>query len=358
MPDSVHGNLGAGGVTAEISRAANALDAAIAFTKGETEWDEAAAVAEAAIEITGWSETAVVNADTDPTERIVAYTNIASAVATAFHTVKGPAPYMVADEVVAPGQTTADRLPGPGTQLTLMDDAESDDVDESMFEGSLGGATGMFTCLVDSCTLTRGMNDTDGDPTWMLSGGWGFTANDGQNIEVPDSDYLAFGYWNKIDTERTLADFVPFYYGSMPYSGNVQALSGSATYTGNAAGGYEHNTYDTTTGDATPTYGHFTADVTLAAFFGGEDGMSTIDGLVNGFESQSGGPSLATWMVPLMRTEVTGQTFEGDTTGGTWSGAFFGPSDEGQLPSGVAGQFSATVGTGGVVGAYGATTTP
>ena len=99
-----------------------------------------------------------------------------------------------------------------------------------------------FTCTVDPCTLSR-LADVDGDATWALVGGWSFEADADETIEVPDADYLAFGYWNMIEIE-SLADVVPFYYGSMPYEGNVQALSGAATYNGNAAGGYEHKTYD------------------------------------------------------------------------------------------------------------------
>ena len=226
--------MGARGVTVGISRA-DSGDAAITFMKGETEWDQDAAGDEAAIEITGgvWEERARVD-DSTPTERIVAYTNIANAAPTAFHTVKGPAPYRVADEMVAPDQTTQDRLPNAGTVFTFMDDADSEDVDERTFDGSLGGATGTFTCEVGPCTLARG--EADGGPTWTLSDGWTFEADAGQNINVPDADYLAFGYWNKISTTRTLADFVPFYYGSMPYSGNVQALSGRATYMGKRCG--------------------------------------------------------------------------------------------------------------------------
>ena len=329
------------------------------FMKGETGWstDAGAGDSQAEVPITSdvWEGGAVVN-DATPTERIVAYTNIENGEATPFHEAKGPAPYMVADETV-----TADSFAGipttAGQSFTFIDIAATEEENERTFEGSLGGAMGTFTCTVDPCTLTLGP-----DTTWALSDGWTFEADDGVDgeIDVQDADYLAFGYWNKVPAE-TLADFVPFYYGSMPYGGNVQALSGTATYTGHAVGGYQRNNYDAQTGVADPTFGHFIANVRLSAFFGGEDGMSTIDGIVEDFTTPTTGDQdlLALWEVMLKRTEVNGQTFNGDTDGGTWDGAFFGPAtdDDGMMihPSGVAGTFNATVGTSGaVMGAYGA----
>ena len=79
-----------------------------------------------------------------------------------------------------------------------MDDAETEDMNEATFEGSLDGAEGDFTCTVDPCTLSR-VADVDGDATWALVGGWSFEADADETIEVPDADYLAFGYWNMID---------------------------------------------------------------------------------------------------------------------------------------------------------------
>lgn len=348
MPAPMQGHLGAGMVTVGIARADQA-EASFTFMKGEDAWTEGAAAT--AVDLTDWSESAVQDAASDPTERIVAYTDIEEATPTAFHEVKGAAPYTVmASDTVVPESGTQN-LPGaPNVSLTFMDDAETDE-NEGTFEGSLDGADGTFTCTVDPCTLSR-LADVDGDATWALVGGWSFEADADETIEVPDADYLAFGYWNMIEIE-SLADVVPFYYGSMPYEGNVQALSGAATYNGNAAGGYEHKTYDTDTGDPTSTYGYFTADVRLAAFFGGEDGMSTIDGMVDTFAlvAQTGNAPTVDWEVMLERTEVTGQNFVGTN----WNGAFFGPSDDGQLPSGVAGGFNATLDNGAVKGAYGAT---
>ena len=351
------GEMGARGVTVGISQASDATTAAFTFMKGEESWTDASTTTAATV--TGWDGSAVQNADSNPTERIVAYTNIEAATATPFHEVEGEAPITVmASNAVVPDPGTTNLPSAPNLSLTFMDDPDTEDDNEAMFEGTLDGTEGTFTCTVAPCTLSRVANDGEGNPVWALVGGWGFTADDGQMLDVPDPDYLAFGYWNKVAIESLADDVTPFYYGSTPYAGNVQALSGSATYTGAAAGGYEHRTYDQNTGKPSSTYGHFTAAVSLNAFFGGEDGMSTIDGMVDTFvlvAQEGDNPLVGDWGVMLKRTEVTGQSFMGGTNGGHWNGAFFGPSDEGQLPSGVAGGFDAEFDNGAVKGAYGAT---
>ena len=355
-------------VTAEIARTAGNA-AAITFRKGDEGWSTPSSFAAVDLGGTAWAEVARQDAAT-PTERIVAYTNIEAVEPKPFHEVKGAAPYTVmAGDTVVPEAGLTGLPDGERQSVTLVDDPETDQNDRT-FGGSLDGADGDFTCTVDPCTLRR-LADVGGSPVWALMGGWTFTADDGDDgrTEVPDADYLAFGYWNMIDID-SLTDVAPFYYGSMPYyTGNVQALSGSATYNGHAAGGYEHETYDGGTGKATSTFGHFTAAVRLNAFFGGEDGMSTIDGMVNSFallnsEGTAPSPDLTNvddWEVMLDRTEVTGQNFMGTTNGGNWNGAFFGPSvdDMGKplYPSGVAGGFNAVFDNGAVKGAYGATTT-
>ena len=363
-PAPVQGKLEAGGVTVGISWASGGSQAGHTFTKGEDPpWTDSATPA--AVNLPFGSGTAVQDdSGQDATQRIVVYTDIKQAMPTPFHEVKGDAPYTVmGSDTVVPGDGTEDNLPTVANQsLTLVDNTATMDVNEATFDGTLDEAAGTFTCTVDPCTLSRGAGDSDAtdDDTWALVGGWSFTAAEDATgmIDVPDADYLAFGYWNMIDIE-SLADVMPFYYGAMPYAGNVQALSGTANYTGNAAGGYEHKTYDAGTGTPTSTYGHFTAAVRLNAFFGGEDGMSTIDGIVDAFdlEVQGSDPALDNidWEVMLNRTEVTGQNFMGTTNGGNWNGAFFGPSDEEKLPSGVAGGFNASLGNGAVKGAYGAT---
>ena len=79
-----------------------------------------------------------------------------------------------------------------------------------------------------------------------------------------DADYMAFGYWSRHPSASLDLDngFEPFYYGSMPYAGDVRNLSGQATYTyyGNATGAY--SILDTS------NRGYFTARVSLTASFG------------------------------------------------------------------------------------------
>ena len=339
-------------------------DAAITFMKGDdmladpspVDVHAALMLPESPASSPSWSSgTMMVDDAAAPTERIVAYTNIEAATATPFHEAKGPAPYMVGSETLVPDEGT--NIPTTvGASYTFSDIEATADMDERTFDGTLGGANGTFTCTMDPCTLSRGEG-----PTWSLSGGWHFTANDGENVDVQDTDYLAFGYWNKVAAARTsISDFVPFAYGSMPYGGNVSMLTGSAIYMGKAAGGYEYHTFDTMGEQRPSEYGHFTANVRLSAYFGGEGGMSTIDGSVDMFSTQriTGVDDLPvlSGSLGLNRVEVTGQSFEGTTMGGAWTGGFYGPSAMGALPTGVAGEFNGMLNNNAeVTGAYGAT---
>ena len=147
---------------------------------------------------------------------------------------------------------------------------------------------------------------------------------------ITDNDYLAYGYWSK-NAPASLAssDFQPFFYGNMPYSGNVltQPLGTNATYTGGAAGIYHiHGTSD---------YGHFKADFQLRANFG--PGGTVVGSLTN-IAHLASDPAFAFGNVNSMTGKLSSNGFSGPTLlGGRWGGRFFGPS--GALPTGVAGWF-------------------
>ena len=75
-----------------------------------------------------------------------------------------------------------------------------------------------------------------------------------------DDDYLAYGFWSRNAPDTLDASgFRSFFYGNKPYAGNVRALTGSATYTGGAAGVYRILDTD--------DYGYFKANVALTAGF-------------------------------------------------------------------------------------------
>ena len=146
-----------------------------------------------------------------------------------------------------------------------------------------------------------------------------------------DDDYLAYGFWSR-NTPDTLdaSGFQSFFYGNMPYAGNVRALAtGNATYTGGAAGVYRI--------EDTDDYGYFQANVQLTASFG-EGGR--VEARMTGITSQSGSPSFNFGDSPPLFADYSGgNRFAGRSHGPVWGGQFFGPSGSGQNPSGVAGWF-------------------
>ena len=169
---------------------------------------------------------------------------------------------------------------------------------------------------------------------------------------VADADYLVFGYWNE------LADYTrvtPFYWGPMPYAGDVTARTApSVAYHGLAAGtfksaGHRHR-------------GYFTASATLTADFR----AGILSGRVRGFQlrivTNDAPPTTTGASVSLNPINLTGNHFSGATgNGGAWSGSFFGPA--GADPTGVAGVFDDRIATTingeyvwtAVTGAFGAT---
>ena len=149
-------------------------------------------------------------------------------------------------------------------------------------------------------------------------------------------NYLAYGYWSKYDPDTLDASgFQSFFYGSMPYPGNIEELPVDlanpvqVTYTGDAAGVFQ--IVDTT------DYGHFDADITLAAHFG--EGGAIRASLTN-IQGVDSGPSFVD-IGTLATTEFSGNRFagEGPSTLDRWGGLFFGPSASNQVPSGAAGWF-------------------
>jgi hypothetical protein len=340
--------LGVAGVTFTIERpTASAAD--ITAMKGTMAYGESDTVARA---IAAWPGEAFGDDAATETARVAIYTDIDTAADVVFHVAKGiesGAPYtLMSEDASVVTSTDSDFPDGAGNSFTWFDNPETADTDEREFEGSLMGVDGTFKCMSNPCTASRNAEDE-----LMLSSGWTFTPTDPTStIPVGDKDFLAFGYWNKVTADGP-KDIMPFAYGSMPWAGDIEELSGSARYPGNAAGGYSHRTFDPATGKANdPTYGHFTATAILNAYFGGEEG-SSIFGSVSGFTDTERTPNDLGWNLELMRTDLTEWRFSGTTTGdGMWNGAFYGPGDA--MPTGAAGTFDGAFNNGTVKGAFGA----
>ena len=153
-----------------------------------------------------------------------------------------------------------------------------------------------------------------------------------------DMDYIAFGYWSRHPATSVDLDngFEPFYYGSMPYAGNVKNLSGQATYTGDAMGVYKV----TRSLGSLRTYGYFDAQVSLTASFGSSgEVVGSMTGITDTEERYLNGHDplsiFGDQVAFSANYDSSGRSFAGDS----WGGYFLGPSDNGQTPTGVAGWF-------------------
>ena len=170
--------------------------------------------------------------------------------------------------------------------------------------------------------------------------------------DAADTDFLDFGYWGVGTTDATGSKYVvqSFFRGEQPY-GSVLNITGRATFEGTAVGLYalREEGQDGAVLDAD----QFTAEVSLTAQFGK---LAGIGGTVSGFRDSLDNPIDPDWSVSLDGTLTDSDgAFSGSATGGgAWSGQFFGDASRGQPPSGVAGQFTARLDNGDLMGSFGA----
>jgi hypothetical protein len=204
------------------------------------------------------------------------------------------------------------------------------------------------------------------------------------SVAVPDTDYLHFGWWTKVDKDGDVA-FRTFSGGIAADgnafdSNNIAALVGTATYKGPAAGRYAVKTFNSNATIDSIRHGVFTAAATLTAKFGGDDiavsKQDRISGEITGFESKND-DNLDAWSVTLKAALLRGR--RGDEVGlglvdgvftgigvagalggspvnnGDWNGQFFDDgADDDPHPNSVAGEFNARSSHGAVAGAFGA----
>ena len=226
---------------------------------------------------------------------------IASRYAVATNVPSGAGTYTAADRMLSLGDAAgdpnikADMFPTAG-QKTFTPTAPSN---ENLVSGTYQGASGVYRCT-GTCTATA---TADGI---QLSTDWVFVHDMGAEVEVMDSAYLYFGWWlRKDDGDPTHASAFMGKVGLFlddndddtedPLTG-VNAIVGSATYTGAAAGKFAIND-PINGGDA----GHFTADATLTAKFSGNGAGLT--GTINNFMAND---KAVPWSVALNNTGTTG----------------------------------------------------
>ena len=304
-----------------------------------------------------------------------------------------------------PGQTWVGYGEGAAGRTILLDDIPSLRAGHDWqgltigagetLAGSLDGVAGDYSCYGgQDCGLEiePGGANTGYYPS---SGTVVFTPSDGSSPEMFSAtasapvavvDYLAFGTWQYVpeyveDTDSF--QFGVFAGGGDPFDAtNGAALTGTATYVGDAIGMYSSRVYsdylDGTSLPSTrsapiaqtspapfPIAGSFTADVTLTADFD----MTALSGRVHGITYDNGGSHADIYLLETSIDHVgmfgaTGAASDtasgGGYLNGLWSAAFFGndPNDPTAHPTGVAGTFGVATADRfegyGLVGAFGA----
>ena len=169
---------------------------------------------------------------------------------------------------------------------------------EILVPGTYHGAAGTYRCS-GACTATATATGTS------LGGTWVFAHGAGAMVSVADSTYLYFGWWLTEDKDGNPTAASAFHgeRGDVEGGGtlaDVTTISGSATYSGKAAGKFAIND-PVNGGDA----GHFTADANLSAKFSGTG--AGVTGTIDNFIAK--GQSVP-WSVAL-----NNRTLAGDTVG-------------------------------------------
>ena len=233
--------------------------------------------------------------------------------------------------------------------------------------GTLQGARGIFRCGGNddtaSCVITK-----TGEGNFIFTGGWRFFPSSSAKVNVPDAEYMWFGWWSrKTDTEEGTYVHHGVVNPDGVSSGFVGA-TGTATYVGPAVGRYvvvdpigENSSAE-----------RFEAKATLTADF--EDGSSpgSISGRITDFSNElpwivmlnSG--AISGTMVPAGNVSWSiGTAKNGDGTlqnaevedGGQWTASLhsnFEGATGAERPTGIAGAFTAQHGTQRrMVGAFG-----
>ena len=251
--------------------------------------------------------------------------------------------------------------------------------------GSFHGVSGTYTCTPATAVCAANVSGrgfqlgtvpsatdatfTDGGGTWMFK-----PANPESRVtESADTHYASYGWWIRKSADGktfTASAFVDNKddgtTANVPAATGLNALNGTATYQGGAAGKYALSSSTGGTNDA----GHFTARATLEADFtvNTADDTTTngITGMIDMFIGADG--ESRDWEVKLNGSPIADTGGIGDTTDGTewsidgtaaaddgnWTGTLQNNGSDG-VPQVATGTFYSTYGTAGkMVGAFGA----
>ena len=235
--------------------------------------------------------------------------------------------------------------------------------------GTYNGAMGNYICNSGDGGADCTVNVNAMGAITAMSGVWVFVPAAGATSDVPDADHLRYGFWLKKTTDKdgavTYDEVETFTDSSVAASGALDAVSGMATYKGGAVGVYVHKTFKAD-GTSDATSGHFTADASLMAYFGGNDvavsKQNTITGTIDNFELSGGEGNM--WSVALESSAASTDgthagTAKGGVGDGSFSSTFYGSvtaDADGNVPQpgSIVGEFNAGFLNGTVAGAFGA----
>ena len=194
----------------------------------------------------------------------------------------------------ADSKIVADMFPTTGTKTFTATDPAT----EILVQGTYHGAAGTYRCP-GSGTCTAEKTSTG----ISLSTDWVFAHVANAMVSVDDSAYLYFGWWLTKDKndKPTAASAFHGERGDVEGGGtlvDVTTITGSATYSGQAAGKFAISD-PVDGGDA----GHFTADASLSAKFSGAG--AGVAGTIDNF--MANGQSVP-WSVALNNNTLAGDT--------------------------------------------------
>ena len=253
-----------------------------------------------------------------------------------------------------------------------------------MVQGTWRGVRGQFVCRSggptnpNSCTISAQDFQRTGrvHHARVISGTWEFVPTRGEMVVVDDTDWLTVGVWEiapRSDANMN-GDYSAgaFAVGNDPFDETrVAALTGSATYQGEAVGMYTQSLGSGIQKD------RFVATAMLTANFGNGADLGTVNGNVSNFrvgmdgtgtnwdlnlETACIGGGCASAMDGPGDSGVPDNAFRGDTSGfadghaidGRWSGRFYGNDRADGEPGAIAGTFGAAMAedSGAAVGGY------
>ena len=229
----------------------------------------------------------------------------------------------------------------------------------------LDGVSGRAACTGCSFVYTTGqLQMTAGSMTFTPSNGSAASTLTSGTVTstMADADYLAGGVWLIVpDDAASASDYVfgAFADGNDPFlQNNLMAVTGTATYEGDATGAYSGTEAGST------AIGYFDGDVELRADFGGGNDLGTISGSITNFVVDGtpddgtlnlGSANIGSQDSGFFKGPVSSSDDERSYTG-HWGGQFFGNGETDGKPGSVAGTFGghSTDNVINFVGAFGA----